>query len=161
MLSLYCDSSAFTKRYAQEVGTEIVDRIFSERGKLSIVTSFLTILEFQAYLARRQKAKVIPADKAAKIKDAFAQDLDQTFVLPLATPSIRHASRLIDSHALKAPDAIQLSTCMAAQDFLPGRQWTFVCSDQDLLDAAKKEGVDILDPAEKNALRKLEALLAK
>jgi predicted nucleic acid-binding protein len=54
---------------------------------------------------------------------------------------------LIDRHYLRALDAIQLATAVAARDTLRNiAELTFVCTDERLIRAAQAEGFRVLNP---------------
>jgi predicted nucleic acid-binding protein len=57
------------------------------------------------------------------------------------------ASALVDRHALRAYDAIQLAGYVALRGSTGTDVPVFVCSDHALLEAARLEGIPILDPA--------------
>jgi predicted nucleic acid-binding protein len=56
------------------------------------------------------------------------------------------ALEIIDRYALRAYDAIQLAGCLALKTAADKESPTFVCSDQQLLDAARSELLPVLDP---------------
>ncbi len=62
------------------------------------------------------------------------------------TPDILDASvDLIRRHAIRAPDAIHLESALRIR-MASGMQINYTASDHDLIDAARAEGFDTLDP---------------
>jgi hypothetical protein len=57
------------------------------------------------------------------------------------------ASALVDRHALRAYDAVQLAGYVALRGSTGTEVPVFVCSDHALLEAARLEGIPILDPS--------------
>jgi len=47
MKTYFLDTSALVKRYHQEVGTDIIDKIFGEEGKVLFISD-LSIIEFHS-----------------------------------------------------------------------------------------------------------------
>lgn len=143
-MSVYLDTSALVKRYVREEGTEVVQALFSS-GEVVFVSSRATWAECLAALVRRHRAGDLGADVlAARLDDAeddlagFALvDVDE-----LLTSALR---RIAETHALRGYDSIHLASALRVAGSLPGA-WTFVCSDQDLCDAAHAEGFEVLDP---------------
>jgi hypothetical protein len=57
------------------------------------------------------------------------------------------ARQLLDRTSLRWPEAVQLGSALTARDMFPGTAITFVAASPALLDAAKAEGLEPLDPA--------------
>lgn len=58
--------------------------------------------------------------------------------------------KLIGKYALRGYDSVQLASVMQFQDavqIMNGNEISFVCSDKTLNDAARNEGLSVLDPA--------------
>jgi predicted nucleic acid-binding protein len=64
---------------------------------------------------------------------------------PLNDLVLDGALEIIDRYALRAYDAIQLSGCLTLKTIDPEAP-TFVCSDQQLVEAARSELLTVLDP---------------
>jgi len=56
------------------------------------------------------------------------------------------ARQLLDRTALRWPDALQLGAALTARDMFPGTAITFVSASATLLEAAKMEGMETIDP---------------
>ena len=66
---------------------------------------------------------------------------------PLNPAVLEAARQLIDRSALRWPDTLQLAAAIAARDMFQGTEIIFVSSSSQLLDAARTEGFQVLDPA--------------
>ena len=55
------------------------------------------------------------------------------------------ALEMVDRYALRAYDAVQLSGCLTLKT-VGVESPTFVCSDQQLLEAARSELIEVFDP---------------
>ena len=64
----------------------------------------------------------------------------------VSDPVIDLACGLVESHPLRAYDALQLAGCLVLKTAAPEAP-VFVCADQQLLEAAETEGLMWLDPA--------------
>ncbi|MBV8963445.1 MAG: type II toxin-antitoxin system VapC family toxin [Hyphomicrobiales bacterium] len=89
----------------------------------------------------------IDVNVAAASLDHVQSHLTAPFIRQLVSdPVIDTALEMVDRYALRAYDALQLADCLVlcAAD---GETYTFVCSDHRLLDAARSEHLQTLDPA--------------
>jgi len=63
---------------------------------------------------------------------------------------VEEAARLLDYHALRAYDAVQLAGAIVLQS--GGlTEMTFVCADKELVRAARAEGLTVIDPEAREA----------
>jgi hypothetical protein len=78
---------------------------------------------------------------------AFNRHVQSKFITQTITDFLLDtACVLVDRHALRAFDAIQLAGYVVLRSSAGTETPVFVCSDQELLAAAKYEGAPILDP---------------
>jgi predicted nucleic acid-binding protein len=61
MKTYFLDTSALVKRYHQEVGTDIIDEIFEEEGKVLFISD-LSIIEFHSAIALKVRTREISRD---------------------------------------------------------------------------------------------------
>ena len=66
---------------------------------------------------------------------------------PLNPGVLESARQLLDRTSLRWPEALQLGSALTARDMFPGTAITFVASSAALLDAARAEGLEPLDPS--------------
>jgi hypothetical protein len=65
---------------------------------------------------------------------------------PLNPAVLEAARQLLDRTELRWPDAIQLGAAIVAREMFQGTEIIFVSAFQPLLDAARGEGFNVLDP---------------
>lgn len=90
---------------------------------------------------------IVSAD-ADRIILQFEADWQRQFLIQAATDGVLSiAVALVDRHGLRALDALQLGACLAFSRSGGADPPLFVCSDQQLNQAAAAEGAPVLDPA--------------
>ena len=143
----YLDTSALVKLYVREPGTEQMLRLADPAGGHTLALLGLTRVEFRSAVRQRERAGDLAHDIAARLIDSLEEHLANFFVVqPLTDLVIQEAAALLDRHALRAYDAVQLAGCLMLRARL-GRHATFVCSDRQLAKAAEDEGMKVLDPS--------------
>ena len=100
-------------------------------------------VECQSALYRRRREGILSparlADALGRL-DRFAEDVD--VVAPTARVRER-ANRALAAHPLRAADALQLAAALVwSSEAAPGE--AFVCLDERLRDAARREGFEVL-----------------
>lgn len=146
MASYFLDSSALAKRYLEEPGTERVLEIVNGGGRL--VVSRLTAVEVVSAACRRARSREIGSDLLAAIIRAVDEDFRQILdVTELVAATMNRSLVMVQTHAIKASDAIQLACALVARDATKDTSIVVVCSDAELNAAAKAEGFQVLDPA--------------
>lgn len=146
MTTFFVDTSALSKRYLQEGGSTWTEALIEPAAGHVIVICDLTPVEFFSVLARRQRENILtPADKAT-IETAFLFHINQEYLsVPLDNPVLIPARDFVNKHLLRPPDAIQLASAIFAGQIF-NEQITFLCADQQLLNAAQAEGLAIDNP---------------
>jgi predicted nucleic acid-binding protein len=87
-------------------------------------------------------------DAAATILESLQSHIEPRFIRQAVNDSvIDFALEIIDRYALRAYDAIQLAGCLALCA-ITAEAFTFVCSDQRLVEAARSQQLKVLNPAE-------------
>jgi predicted nucleic acid-binding protein len=102
-------------------------------------------VEVAAAIARREREGLLsPADATTALQRL--RQLERSWHQVTPTDSVRAvAQRLLRVHPLRAADSLQLAAALAiAGD--DRAELGFVCLDQRLVEAARKEGLDILVP---------------
>ncbi len=163
MPTFYLDTSALLKRYKSEEGSPLIDRLFKllEKPGNKAAISFLTILEAIATGRRLLKGKVIEEGDFADLVRSFLADTNRYFVLRgLDVKPFVRAIELALAHSLRTADALQLATALELRAVLErsGEKLIFIADDQELFEAAKKEGLEVINPREKGALKRLGPL---
>jgi predicted nucleic acid-binding protein len=158
MPTFYLDTSALAKRYRDEPGTEFIDACFAllEKPENKAATSFLTFLELLAMASRLRKGQQITQESHDRTVAQILQDMNTYFAL--SGFNFRILARTVQAirvHA--APDAQQLATALELEPVLKqlDERLIFIADDEDLHEAAQREGLEVLYPREKNAIRRL------
>ena len=98
-------------------------------------------------IRRRQREGDIDAPVADALLNQFEQHLESRFIKQVLNDQLVDlAISLVGRNALRAYDAVQLAGCLVLKENSASDEPRFVCSDQQLLQAAQKEGLACLDP---------------
>ncbi|MGH3448068.1 MAG: type II toxin-antitoxin system VapC family toxin [Nocardioidaceae bacterium] len=143
-MSTFADSSALVKLYADEAGHDDV------RALTTVVVSQLARVEVPSALWRKHRlGELTPADTSVLVAD-FESDYFGTpsspaqFVAVAVTNGVLdQAARLCAVHGLRAHDAVQLASAIAAAAADPECR-TFAAYDSHLCAAASTEGLTVL-----------------
>ena len=146
----FLDSSALVKRYVIETGTGWVRRLTRHNPSTVIYIAHITTVEVTCAIARRRKGRTLTAAKASSLLRRFRQHLAGRYVIVEVTPGLLdEATRLGNTHALRAYDAVQLAIALEVnRSHQAGGSGpvTLVSGDRPLNDAAAAEGLPVDDP---------------
>lgn len=136
-MTVFADTSAVVKRYAEESGSEQV------RGQGTFVVSALARVEVVAALWRKHRMGELTVEDAGILVADFEREWHAPSG-PFAAVSVRAellevASGLAGTRGLRAYDSIQLASALAARSADQSVD-TFACYDRDLRAAAVVEG---------------------
>ena len=136
----FWDSSAIIPLCLKERASEAIKGLM--KGDEDVVVWWTTRVECLSALSRRKREGVLsPGDetKARAVLSAIGTAWSE--VQPSETVRLR-AERLLSIHPLRAADALQLAAALIWAQETP-RGLEFVCLDQNLREAALKEGFSI------------------
>ena len=140
---IYLDTSALVKRFVSEKGSDSVREIASAGAPAA--TSKIGYAEVHAALARRRRDGSLSTRQYTKASRNFEEDW-QTYVrVELRDEVLLLARDLIRRRPLRGFDAIHLASAMTLAREL-GEPMTFVAADARLLDAAKAEKLQVVNP---------------
>ncbi len=146
----YADSSALIKRHISETGSAWIKQEFSLPSGNNVITSKLSIAEVLSGLNRRKREISISAAEYAKFsKDFTAVSRFQYELMDLTDAVLLESQRLLETHPLRAGDAIQLASALLANAQLQSANLPaliFLASDARLLTAANSEALQTEDP---------------
>jgi predicted nucleic acid-binding protein len=143
----FLESTAFIKLFVREPGTDALIRLMEAVEDNRKLISSSTPLEVYAAIRRRERAGAISAENAAAALDILRLEAARMVQEPLNPAVLEAARQLIDRSALRWPDTLQLAAAIAARDMFQGTEIIFVSSSSQLLDAARTEGFQTLNPA--------------
>ncbi|PDW00251.1 type II toxin-antitoxin system VapC family toxin [Candidatus Chloroploca asiatica] len=151
MMLFFLDSSALVKRYLTEIGSAWIGSLTDPAAGNSIVVADITRVEVSAAIAARHRTvRGISRDERDALVGLLLYHFDAEYVISsLSNLIIDQAVRLTQTHRLRGYDAVQLATALdmhttaLAAGFSP---LTFVAADDDLLAAARAEGLAAENP---------------
>jgi len=109
----YLDSSAWVKRYVQELGSTWVHSLFDRRQRIACST--LGYLEAVAALSRR-----LPDAGLARVEPWLQTDWRNMARLPITGEVMDRAVELARQYKLRGADAVHLATALGLQKTLGG-----------------------------------------
>jgi predicted nucleic acid-binding protein len=160
----YCDASALAKRYAPEVGSELMDHLFDHAGRDRLMCLLLGASEVVSLLVRKRNRGDLSRPNFIQsfinlhdevINALDFETLEATNVLILASVP------LIVKHSINSNDAVVLQSALdtAAALRSASDDLVFIAADQRLVRAAQAEGLTTFNP-ETDTQADLDALLA-
>jgi hypothetical protein len=157
MTVYYFDTSAVVKRYVDEPGSAWVrglcDQLDPGTGEPInlIAIGEITLVEVSAALAILVRRGILPKRFAERAYRRFISNFQDEYDLArITSASLLMAASLAQRYPLKAYDAVQLSLAVHANALLnaDGLSLTLVSGDDQLLQAAKAEGLMTDNPFE-------------
>jgi predicted nucleic acid-binding protein len=140
---IYFDSSALVKRYLKEIGTEVVNSlIFSSEEK---ATSKLSYPEILSAFARKHRANEIGNGVLHSAVNKFESDWPQLYVIEFSNEMLQPIKQLSQKYPLRAADTVHLASALWLRSSTKV-DVTFVASDSRLLEAARRENLQIVNP---------------
>ena len=147
MSCYFLESTAFAKLFVQEPGTDVLIRLMEAVEDNRKLISASAPLEVYAAIRRRERAGSISPENATAALDILRLEAARMVQQPLNPAVLEAARQLLDRTTLRWPDALQLGAAMVARDMFQGTEINFISASEQLLDAAKAEGFNTLDPA--------------
>lgn len=162
MSIIYLETSALVKRYVEEAGTEAADRLFDEKLPDEFFSiSTLAVLELKSALRRLVKAGRIRESQYRDLIAEFTRDAASiSLILPVNDALMEEAATALESHALRAGDAIHFATILQVKQVADDTRQPLivVTSDLELLEACGQEWLTTLRLEDEDALKQLMAL---
>jgi uncharacterized protein len=144
--AVFADTSAIAKRYIHELGSDWVEQWSEPSESTIIVISHITPVEMFSLLSRRQReGSILPGAQFQLENDFLIHVQNQYLSVPIDDSVLDAAMVLTNKHPLRALDAIQLASALAAIKTLD-TPLTFITADNNLLAAATAEGLATDDP---------------
>lgn len=162
-MHVYLDASALAKRYAPEIGTDVINHLFRQVTPDRMIVFNLGLAEVVSLLVRKRNDGRISRAVFSQAMINFGAEVITAAGLHkiAADNSLVVASLpLINQYAINATDAALLRSALDIAAFLQGNGETLmlVASDQRLLKAAQAEGLLVFDP-QTDTMAALEAAL--
>ena len=146
----YFDSSALVKRYAKEIGTELVENL-CQKEEVAIFISDIALAELGAAFARKLREEEITDDEYTVMLDDFRDDyLYEYFKVAISFEVLNLAVSLAKKRALRGYDAVQLACAVKVKESLMTEEYeakiTFIVADKALEKAARAESFITINP---------------
>ncbi len=141
------------KRYVEEPGSRTVRRLLATGA---VATSRLSEVEVASALARRCREGTLLRRDRNRALSALRADVAAMWVVEL-TPVVAQASvTLLARHPLRSGDGIQLASCLDLR-LQMAEDIPLLAYDLRLNEAARAEGVSLLDPTRAAVFRPARA----
>jgi predicted nucleic acid-binding protein len=144
----FLEATAFARLFVQDQGTEALIRLMEAVEDNRKLISASAPLEVYAAIRRRERAGGISPEDATAALDILRMEAARMVQQPLNPAVLEAARQLIDRTQLRWPDALQLGAALVARDMFQGTEINFVSASAHLLEAAKSEGFNTIDPAQ-------------
>jgi predicted nucleic acid-binding protein len=148
-LSFYfLESTALAKLFVQEAGSEKLIAVIDPLSSAQKLVSALGLALVYAAIRRRERSRGLNAEQAALVLQQLVTEFAQMTEQPLSSAVSDRAMLLLDGHELRADDAVQLASCLVARAVSGVTDFVFVTTNPALLQAARAEGLQTLNPEE-------------
>ena len=152
MSCYFLEATAFAKLFVREPGTDALIKLMETVEDNRKLISASTPLEVYAAIRRRERTGGISVQDAAAALEILRLESARTVQEPLNPAVLECARQLLDRRALRWPDALQLGAALVARDMFQGTEIIFVSASQHLLDAARAENLQIVNPTITNVV---------
>lgn len=145
----FFDTSALSKHYHEEPGTEKVDELLAVAG-VNHAVSRLSVVELHSVFAKKVRTGQIGQADFERLTRQFRTDVakKRLRVVRLTAAHYQSAEKLVrrigPASNLRTLDALQLAIALSLNE--PERLSTFVCADHALCAIATGEGLAVVNP---------------
>jgi predicted nucleic acid-binding protein len=146
----FLDASAWIKRFHEEPGTDVVDRLVDAllAAPKRIAISPLGLAEVSAALNRHKNEGRLPSSLVQQAIARLLLEASAMDVQPLSEAIVMESLPHISKHNVNASDALYLHQVILLKNLLHrvDHDVMLVASDRRLVRAATVEGITVLDP---------------
>jgi predicted nucleic acid-binding protein len=140
---IYLDTSALVKKYVIEDGTDRIRALLKNEKR--VITSKLTYAEMCASFARKHREGGIEMQHYQKAWGSFINDWGTLILVEVREELFPLIRRLTEVYPLRGADAVHLASALLVGEST-GETLTFVASDNNLLNTAKRENLKTVNP---------------
>ena len=151
----FLESTAFAKLFVQEPGTDALIRLMESVEDNRKLIAASAPLEVYAAIRRRERAGDISQANASAAFEILRIESARMVQEPLNPAVLESARQLLDRTKLRWTDALQLGAALVAREMFRGTEIIFVSVSPVLLETARAEGFQVLDP-EKDGIEAVE-----
>ena len=137
----FWDTSAIIPLFLTERGSAKAEVWYREDADVVVWT--LTRIEVFSALARRRREEPSAASRLLAVRRDLLRLWEQWSEVTAIEIVRRHAERIVETHPLRAADALQIGAALTAADEDP-TSIEFVTFDRNLTEAAEREGFRVL-----------------
>lgn len=142
----FLEATAYARLFVRELGTDALIQLLETVEDNCKLISAATPLEVYAAIRKRERAGNIAPEAAAAALELLRVESARIVLQPVNPGVLESARQLIDRTSLRWPEAVQLGSALTARDMFPGTLITFVSASPTLLEAARADGFEVLDP---------------
>ena len=136
-MRVFFDTSAFVKRYIAEPGTDKVVEICRQAEQL--VLCVICLPEMISTLNRLVREGKLSADDYRNVRDLILREIEDVEICFLTPDVVSRTIKCLENSPLRAMDALHLGCALMVGPDL------FVSSDQRQIEAAKREGLTVVE----------------
>ena len=136
-MRIFFDTSAFVKRYIEEPGTAEVLELC--RQARNLVFCVICLPEMISTLNRLVRGGSLTAEDYRKTRDLVLMETADVEICYLTPDVVAQAIQCLENNPLRAMDALHLGCALIVQPDL------FVSSDRRQVEAAKREGLKVME----------------
>ena len=129
-MKFYFDSSALTKRYIREEGSDQIDNFFQETD--SVVVNSICFPEIISALTRLRRENKLNGHQYQQCKRAAIEDFASFEVCQLSSEILRTSVTVLENTSVRAADAIHIASAIETKAAL------FISNDKKQMIAAKQ-----------------------
>lgn len=155
MSCYFIESTAFAKLFVQEPGTDALIRLMESVEDNRKLIAASAPLEVYAAIRRRERVGDISSEDASAAFEILRIEAARMVQEPLNPAVLEAARQLLDRTKLRWTEALQLGAALVAREMFRGTEIIFVSASPLLLEAARAEGLQTLDP-EKDEIETVE-----
>lgn len=133
-MKLAVDSSAFAKRYIQEIGSDQLFQILQTATELALCV--IVVPEITSGLNRRKREGYLSVENYNLAKKQLLNDVRDTTILQVTPAVILNSIKLLEDNVLRAMDALHIACALEWEADL------FLTSDKKQFEAAINTGID-------------------
>ena len=135
---LYWDTSALFSFFVSEKKTQPLRELVGMQGSTPTYSSMITPLEFESAIQRRLSDRTLTLREADRARLCGVDFRKRAFLVPFDQNALDTSLHLQKIYGLRPGDALQLASARIGTDH-PARV-LFLCLDEKLSEAAKREG---------------------
>jgi len=134
-MRIFFDSSAFTKRYVSEEGTDAVVQWCDHATEIAL--SGIALPELISAFCRLRRESKISEAQYQQLKDSLLADIEDAAICDLTPIVLAHSIASLERNTLRGMDAIHIGSAVAMQADL------FVSADARQCAAAAAAGLEV------------------